>query len=108
MYDIKNQGFIEREAVLFLTKLSHNLLVHIRAEANDGCHAGRIRSKPYRPGYRNHHCQDTKKDRKIDFEEWQALVNAHPCLLKNMTLTYLRKDITITFPEFFFHSQVKD
>uniref|UniRef100_A0A0D9YSB4 Calcineurin B-like protein n=1 Tax=Oryza glumipatula TaxID=40148 RepID=A0A0D9YSB4_9ORYZ len=48
MYDIKNQGFIEREAV------------------------------------------DTKKDRKIDFEEWQALVKAHPCLLKNMTLTYLR------------------
>nr|CAB3446596.1 unnamed protein product [Digitaria exilis] len=67
LYDIKNQGFIQRPEVI---RHFPTMVVPL--------------------GYLTFEEADTKKDWKIDFEEWHSLVMAHPSLLKNMTLTYLK------------------
>ncbi|KAK9121977.1 hypothetical protein Syun_019594 [Stephania yunnanensis] len=95
-YDTRQNGFIEREEVkeMVMAMLSESDLIL----SNDI--VDRIIDKTFEE-------VDSRKDGKIDQEEWKQFAIQSPNLLRKMTIPYLM-DISTAFPSFTLRSEFKD
>lgn len=96
LYDLRRKGYIEREEL-------KEMILAILEELNVTLPDDRIEAmidKTFMDA-------DSKRDGRIDLDEWKEFVAKNPSLMKMMTLPYLR-DITTFFPGFLCNTQVLD
>ncbi|GLT78080.1 hypothetical protein SLA2020_496260 [Shorea laevis] len=95
IYDIRQTGFIEhgevKEMIWALLDESDSILPDDTVEAII---------------YKTFEAADSKRDGKIDLEEWKEFVAHNPSLIKNMTVPYL-KDFTRALPSFVLRSDTE-
>ncbi|GMI96254.1 calcineurin B-like protein 8 [Hibiscus trionum] len=96
LYDLRQTGYIEREELkeMVMARLGENGL----SLSDDVVES--IVEKTMMEA-------DTKRDGKIDEEEWREFVKKNPSIIKIMTLSNL-KEITVQFPSFVLNTEVPD
>ncbi|WJX90211.1 Calcineurin B-like protein 1 [Trifolium repens] len=95
MYDLNNNGFIEREEVkqMLTTYLVTEVVDNIPIETVE-----HIINKTFMDA-------DLNKDGLIDRDEWRAFVIQNPTVIKYMTILHL-KQVTTIFPDFIWNTVV--
>lgn len=96
LYDKRHTGYIERDE---LKEMVLAILEEINLVLSDDSVEAML-DKTFAD-------VDSKRDGKIDPEEWREFVAKNPYLMKSMTLEYL-KELSIIFPSFIMSSQVED
>ncbi|XP_031382390.1 calcineurin B-like protein 4 [Punica granatum] len=96
LYDTWETGFIERDEV--------RELISALLEESDLVFPSDIIETIINKTFED---ADSKRDGKIDIEEWKQFVTRNPSVLKNMTIPHL-KDITTAFPSFVVKPEIED
>ncbi|KAF1889923.1 hypothetical protein Lal_00025253 [Lupinus albus] len=96
LYDLRRTGYIEREELEeMVLAILNELDLSLSQEVIET-----IVDKTFVEA-------ESKRDGRIDLEEWEEYVGKNPSILKNMTLPYLL-DITQAFPSFELNGETKE